>query len=327
MTRKNKLLIFGTMLIIATVGQAKAKNLKNENTAVFIEENEKEANDDIFIEFTEEENEKAPDKNIDVVSYTNLKTNKKNKKDENKYVAFEQDNYGILAANLEELDEDYIVSSQVFELTGIKDSLEPLNRRMYAFNTQLDRKVLYPASRVYSAVVPKPIRKGISNFYNNFNEIPTFVNSVLQLKPGKAVNALGRFFVNSTVGVLGVADVATKFGMKKDPETMGDTLGHYGVRGGSYLILPVFGPSNLRDAFGTAVDTLGEGAVRGLVEDKLFFDTGVFDKNIYGSTRPIVTGLNARSMLSMRYGDLNSPFEYDLIKALYYNYRKIRIIK
>ena len=74
MTRKNKLLIFGTMLIIATVGQAKAKNLKNENTAVFIEENEKEANDDIFIEFTEEKNEKAPDKNIDVVSYTNLKT-------------------------------------------------------------------------------------------------------------------------------------------------------------------------------------------------------------------------------------------------------------
>lgn len=80
MTRKNKLLIFGTMLIIATVGQAKAKNLKNENTAVFIEENEKEANDDIFIEFTEEKNEKAPDKNIDVVSYTNLKTNKKIKK-------------------------------------------------------------------------------------------------------------------------------------------------------------------------------------------------------------------------------------------------------
>ena len=327
MTRKNKLLIFGTMLIIATVGQAKAKNLKNENTAVFIEENEKEANDDIFIEFTEEKNEKAPDKNIDVVSYTNLKTNKKNKKDENKYVAFEQDNYGILAANLEELDEDYIVSSQVFELTGIKDSLEPLNRRMYAFNTQLDRKVLYPASRVYSAVVPKPIRKGISNFYNNFNEIPTFVNSVLQLKPGKAVNALGRFVVNSIVGVLGVADVAKNMGMKRDPETMGDTLGHYGVGTGPYLVLPMFGPSNIRDAIGTGIDTVTEGAVRGVAEEKLFFDTGVFDKTVYGFTRPAVTGLNARSMLSMRYGDLNSPFEYDLVRALYHNYRKIQVVK
>jgi len=227
-------------------------------------------------------------------------------------------------ANLEELDEDYIVSSQVFELTGIKDSLEPLNRRMYAFNTQLDRKVLYPASRVYSAVVPKPIRKGISNFYNNFNEIPTFVNSVLQLKPGKAVNALGRFFVNSTVGVLGVADVATKFGMKKDPETMGDTLGHYGVRGGSYLILPVFGPSNLRDAFGTAVDTLGEGAVRGLVEDKLFFDTGVFDKNIYGSKSTFLKVVKWLIVLFMSaiYGVLNFII-IGIIMAMYTVYSKV----
>ena len=198
---------------------------------------------------------------------------------------------------------------------------------MYAFNTQLDRKVVYPVSRVYSAIVPKPIRKGISNFYNNFKEIPTFINSVLQLKPGKAINALGRFVVNSTVGILGVTDVATKFGMKNDPETMGETLGHYGVKEGSYLVLPILGPSSLRDAFGTAVDTLGEGAVRGLAEDKLFFDTGVFDEKIYGAARPIVTGLNARSMFSMRYGDLNSPFEYDLVKALYYNYRKIKIIK
>ena len=327
MTRKNKLLIFGTMLIIATVGQAKAKNLKNENTAVFIEENEKEANDDIFIEFTEEKNEKAPDKNIDVVSYTNLKTNKKNKKDENKYVAFEQDNYGILAANLEELDEDYIVSSQVFELTGIKDSLEPLNRRMYAFNTQIDKKIVYPASRIYAAVVPKPIRKGISNFYNNFKEIPTFVNSVLQLKPGKAANALGRFVVNSTAGLLGVTDVAKNIGLKSDPETMGDTLGHYGIKTGSFLILPALGPSTVRDAVGTAADTAIEGAARGVAEEKLFFDTGVFDKNVYGFTRPVVTGLNARSMFNLRYGDLNSPFEYDFVKALYYNYRKIRIIK
>lgn len=113
-----------------------------------------------------------------------------------------------MAENLEELDEDYIVSSQVFQLTGIDDSLEPFNRRMYAFNTQLDRKVLYPVSRVYSAVIPKPVRKGISNFYNNFKEIPTFVNSVLQLKHGKAANALGRFVVNSTAGLLGVTDVA-----------------------------------------------------------------------------------------------------------------------
>lgn len=326
MAQKNKLLMFGTILIVATIGHSKMLDIKNENTITFMEENEKEVNDDLFIEFVDGKIAETPDKNIDLISQTNIKT-KKNKIDKNKYIAFEQDGYGILAANLEELDEDYIASSQVFQLTGINDSLEPFNRRMYAFNTQLDRKVLYPASRVYAAVVPKPIRKGISNFYNNFSEIPTFVNSLLQLKPGKAANALGRFVVNSTVGVLGVADVAKNMGMKRDPETMGDTLGHYGVGTGSYLVLPMFGPSNIRDAIGTGIDTVTEGAVRGVAEEKLFFDTGVFDKTVYGFTRPAVTGLNARSMLSMRYGDLNSPFEYDLVRALYHNYRKIQVVK
>ena len=326
MAQKNKLLMFGTILIVATIGHSKMLEIKNENTIMFMEENEKEVNDDLFVEFVDGKIAETPDKNIDLISQTNIKT-KKNKVDKNKYIAFEQDGYGILVANLEELDEDYIASSQVFQLTGINDSLEPFNRRMYAFNTQLDRKVLYPASRVYSAVVPKPIRKGISNFYQNFSEIPTFVNSILQLKPGKAANALGRFVVNSTVGVLGVADVAKNMGMKRDPETMGDTLGHYGVGTGSYLVLPMFGPSNIRDAIGTGIDTVTEGAVRGVAEEKLFFDTGVFDKTVYGFTRPVVTGLNARSMLSMRYGDLNSPFEYDLVRALYHNYRKIQVVK
>lgn len=326
MAQKNKLLMFGTMLIVATIGHSKMLEIKNENTIMFMEENEKEVNDDLFVEFVDGKIAETPDKNIDLVSQTNIKT-KKNKVDKNKYIAFEQDGYGILVANLEELDEDYIASSQVFQLTGINDSLEPFNRRMYAFNTQLDRKVLYPASRVYLAVVPKPIRKGISNFYQNFSEIPTFVNSILQLKPGKAANALGRFVVNSTVGLLGVTDVAKNMGMKRDPETMGDTLGHYGIGAGSYLVLPITGPSSIRDAIGTGIDTVATSAARGVAEEKLFFDTGVFDKTVYGFTRPAVTGLNVRSLLNMRYGDLNSPFEYDLVKAFYYNYRKIQVAK
>ena len=326
MAGKNKLLMFGTMLAVATLGKAELMEIKNEDTITYIEERNKEANDDLFVEFVNSKTQETSDKNIRLVPQTNVKI-KKNKPDTNKYIAFEEDGYGVLANNLEELNEDYIVSNQVFQLTGINDSLEPFNRRMYAFNTQIDKKIVYPASRIYAAVVPKPIRKGISNFYNNFSEIPTFVNSVLQLKPGKAVNALGRFVVNSTVGVLGVADVAKNMGMKRDPETMGDTLGHYGVRTGTFLVLPVLGPSNIRDAIGSAADTMAEGAVRTAAEEKLFFDTGVFDKKVYGFTRPAVTGLNARSMLSMRYGDLNSPFEYDLVKAFYYNYRKIQVIK
>ena len=326
MAGKNKLLMFGTMLAVATLGKAELMEIKNENTITYIEERNKEANDDLFVEFVNGKTEETSDKNIKLVPQTNIKI-KKNKPDTNKYIAFEEDGYGVLANNLEELNEDYVVSNQVFQLTGINDSLEPFNRRMYAFNTQIDKKIVYPASRIYAAVVPKPIRKGISNFYNNFSEIPTFVNSVLQLKPGKAVNALGRFVVNSTVGVLGVADVAKNMGMKRDPETMGDTLGHYGVKTGPFLVLPVLGPSDLRDAVGAGIDSISEGAVRRVAEEKLFFDTGVFDKNVYGFTKPVVTGLNASSMIGMRYGDLNSPFEYDLVKAIYYNYRKIQVIK
>ena len=108
---------------------------------------------------------------------------------------------------------------------------------------------------------------------------------------------------------------------------MGDTLGHYGIGTGSFLVLPVLGPSTVRDAVGSTADAAMEGAARGVVDKKLFFDTGIFDKTVYGFTRPVVTGLNARSMLGIKYGDLNSPFEYDLVKALYYNYRKIQVMK
>jgi len=326
MARKNKLLILGAMFAITAVGKAELMEIKNEDTVMFLEESRKEANDDLFIKFEDGKVAQIPDKNIDLVERTNVKI-KKNKSDLNKYIAIEQDGYGVLAENLEELNEDYIVSSQVFQLTGINDSMEPFNRRMYALNTQLDRKIVYPASRIYAAAVPKPVRKGISNFYNNFKEIPTFVNSVLQLKPGKAANALGRFVVNSTAGLLGVTDVAKNIGLRSDPETMGDTLGHYGIGTGSFLVLPVLGPSTVRDAVGSAADAAMEGAARGVVDKKLFFDTGIFDKTVYGFTRPVVTGLNARSMLSIKYGDLNSPFEYDLVKALYYNYRKIQVMK
>ena len=326
MARKNKLLILGAMFAITAVGKAELMEIKNEDTVMFLEESRKEANDDLFIKFEDGKVAQIPDKNIDLVERTNVKT-KKNKSDLNKYIAIEQDGYGVLAENLEELNEDYIVSSQVFQLTGINDSMEPFNRRMYALNTQFDKKIAYPASRIYAAAVPKPVRKGISNFYNNFKEIPTFVNSVLQLKPGKAANALGRFVVNSTAGLLGVTDVAKNIGLRSDPETMGDTLGHYGIGTGSFLVLPVLGPSTVRDAVGSAADAAMEGAARGVVDKKLFFDTGIFDKTVYGFTRPVVTGLNARSMLSIKYGDLNSPFEYDLVKALYYNYRKIQVMK
>lgn len=331
MKKNNKLLVFCTLFAATTVIQAKQSKLvdiDNLNYVSQLENIEDEKNDNIFVEFIDGSVVEKPGKSIDKVPRSVIRSKKKKgQSDVNRYVAFDEDSYGVLTNNLTELDEDYVVSSKIFDLTGMNDAMEPFNRRMYAFNTQFDEKIAYPVSRVYGAIVPKPVRKGIANFYNNFKEIPTFVNSLLQLKPGKAINALGRLAVNSTVGVLGVMDVASHMGMQKDWETMGDTLGHYGVNTGSYLVLPLLGPSTVRDGVGTLADTAMESAARGAVEDALFFDKGVFDENIYGFTRPVMTGLNARSLISFKYGDLNSPFEYDLVRAFYYNFRKIQVAK
>lgn len=317
MNNKNIKLTFSLVLFLASISQAKVKNEKIEK---YIDsEIIKEVNDNTFVKFVDRDIVTKPNENFDVVHY---KIN-----NESKSHSIVQDNYGIIANNMDYLDEEYIISSKVFDLTSINDSLEPFNRRMYAFNTQLDKKVVYPVSVVYGTIIPKPIRIGINNFFKNFDEVPTFVNSLLQLKPKKAVNALGRFTVNSTIGILGLTDPATKIGLKKDSETMGDTLGHYGVKSGSYLVLPILGPSTLRDGVGLIADNTMESYVMGIAEEKLFFDTKIFDKTIYGHTRPIVTGLNARSLITFRYGDLNSPFEYDLVRAFYYNFRKINIKK
>ncbi len=350
MKKKNKFLILGVMTAITAISQSgEIKKVdeeinegnyynttvsqfseSNTNSDVFVREIaianmvENEINDNIFVEFVDGDTLEEPEQNMELQSIIKTKDKSKNK---GKVYAVEKDNYGIVASNIEELDEDYIVSGKVFELTGIHDGLERFNRGMYAFNTQVDKKIVYPASVVYGTIVPKPIRNGIANFYDNFKEIPTFVNSMLQLKPKKAVNALGRFVVNSTIGILGVNDVASKMGMKEDPETMGDTLGHYGIGAGSYLVLPGLGPSTIRDGIGSAVDSAMEGGVRRVAEKELFFDTGVFDKKVYGFTRPVVTGLNARSLIGFKYGDLNSPFEYDLVRAFYSNYRKLQIKK
>ena len=317
MNNKNIKLTFSLVLFLASISQAKVKNEKIEK---YIDsEIIKEVNDNTFVKFVDGDIVTKPNENFDVVHY---KIN-----NESKSHSTVQDNYGIIANNMDYLDEEYIISSKVFDLTSINDSLEPFNRRMYAFNTQLDKKVVYPVSVVYGTIIPKPVRIGINNFFKNFDEVPTFVNSLLQLKPKKAVNALGRFTVNSTIGILGLTDPATKIGLKKDSETMGDTLGHYGVKSGSYLVLPILGPSTLRDGVGLIADNTMESYVMGIAEEKLFFDTKIFDKTIYGHTRPIVTGLNARSLITFRYGDLNSPFEYDLVRAFYYNFRKINIKK
>ncbi len=127
------------------------------------------------------------------------------------------------------------------------DKLEPLNRKVFAFNDTMDRWLLKPVAKGYRAIVPGPVKSGVGNFFDNLGEVSNIVNSGLQWKWGNAAHSTGRLLMNSTVGVLGVFDVATLAGLEeKEPESFGQTLGQWGVPRGSYLVLPFLGPSTIR---------------------------------------------------------------------------------
>jgi phospholipid-binding lipoprotein MlaA len=134
------------------------------------------------------------------------------------------------------------------------DPLEPFNRAMFNFNDKLDRYFLKPVAKGYRAVVPSPARTGISNFFSNLHEPGVMVNDVLQGKFKHAASDLGRFLVNTTIGIYGLFDVATHFGLEQHNEDFGQTLGKWGVGSGPYLVLPFFGSSDFRDAPSLYVD-------------------------------------------------------------------------
>lgn len=134
-----------------------------------------------------------------------------------------------------------------------RDPLEGFNRAMWGLNRGLDQALIRPAAVVYRTVTPRPARRGLSRIFANLSEPWSFVNNLLQGKPGRAFNNLGRFVVNTTIGVGGLADHATGLGLRPTPEDFGQTLAAWGVNSSTYLVLPVFGPSTIRDGVGTGV--------------------------------------------------------------------------
>lgn len=135
-----------------------------------------------------------------------------------------------------------------------KDSLEGFNRAMFALNENLDKIVIKPATQGYAAVVPTVVRQGVSNFFANIGDIYIAANDLLQGKAPDAINDVGRVLVNTTLGVLGLRDVASELGVEKHDEDFGQTLGAWGVGEGVYIVLPFFGPRTVRDSFGLALD-------------------------------------------------------------------------
>jgi phospholipid-binding lipoprotein MlaA len=138
------------------------------------------------------------------------------------------------------------------------DPLEPLNREIFGFNQFLDRVLLAPVAKIYVAIVPEDGRDAIRRLLDNMKEPTLFFNNVLQGEFERAGITLGRFTINTTLGLVGLFDVAAKLGLERQPADFGQTLFVWGFPEGPYLILPILGPSNPRDAIGMGVDSYAD---------------------------------------------------------------------
>lgn len=205
------------------------------------------------------------------------------------------------------------------------DPWEGFNRRMYNFNYHFDRFIFLPLVKGYEFITPDYVEDRISSFFKNLGELQNLTNNLFQLKGKSGAITFGRFLVNTSIGIAGLYDPATSFGLLRRNEDFGQTLGHYGVGAGPYLVLPVFGPSTVRDATGLAFDAAVYNAVTNEIINEFDMDTGDEDKLIYGLA--LLRAIDVRHRTSFRYYKSGSPFEYDLIRHFYLQIRDIEIGK
>jgi phospholipid-binding lipoprotein MlaA len=213
-------------------------------------------------------------------------------------------------------DSDELLDKSARYPLQVYDPWEGFNRRVYKFNAQFDTHVFLPVVGGYETVTPKFMRTGISNFFSNLRDIRNFINSVLQLKIEKAAFTSARFTFNTTVGLLGFIDVATPMDLPQSNEDFGQTLGVWGVGQGPYLVLPLLGPSSVRDGVGLGVDWFVETTIRDAVV------------NLETREKWALAGLNAidtRYRIGFRYNETGSPFEYDLVRLLYTKKREFQV--
>ncbi len=198
------------------------------------------------------------------------------------------------------------------------DPLQELNADTFGVIQDVDQAVVGPVALAYEDAVPSPIRSGLSNFLSNLGEPIVFLNYLLQLKPGKAVETLGRFAINSTIGIGGLVDVAKRppFNLPKRNNGFANTLGYYGVEPGPFLFLPLIGPTTVRDLFGRVVDL----SVLPVAVGK------PFNQLVYTLPAGIITSLDIRAEQDeqiQKLRDSNDP--YTATRELYLQQRQAEI--
>ena len=216
---------------------------------------------------------------------------------------------------------DKMLKEGVTYAVDVYDPIEGFNRRAYTFNYYFDKFIFLPIVAVYEFILPDYVEDRVSNFVDNIFEFNNLTNNILQLKADPAGITIGRFVLNTTIGVAGLWDPATYLGLERQTEDFGQTLGHYGVGDGPYIVLPILGPSNLRDTTGLVVDT---------VAFSLFVDevqSDWMDDNDVSLIFSGVAAVDKRHRQSFRYYQTGSPFEYEMIRMLYGSKRQIEIAK
>ena len=200
------------------------------------------------------------------------------------------------------------------QATGISDPWEGFNRTVFRFNYRFDKYVFLPVVRAYQAVAPDIVETGIHNFRRNVDDVTTLVNSILQLSFEKTMNTTTRLLVNSTIGLAGFINVASD--VPRSDEDFGQTLGHWGVGTGPFLMLPILGPSNVRDGIGLGVDYYITTGIR----------DWVFNLESWQSwTWTAIAAVDIRSHTSFRYYETGSPFEYEWVRLLYSTKRQLDV--
>jgi phospholipid-binding lipoprotein MlaA len=180
------------------------------------------------------------------------------------------------------------------------------NRGVYRFNTRFDEAIFLPVANGYRRL-PLPVRTGVHNFFANLREIPSVINYTLQGRLGRGANSLGRLVINSTVGIGGLFDVAKHLNMIRAPTGFGTTLAKWGMHPGAYLVIPILGPSTLREGVGYAADY---GAAYGINVANLY-------RGAQSWGLGTLNAVDVRANTSFRYYSSGSPFEYETIRFLY----------
>jgi phospholipid-binding lipoprotein MlaA len=203
---------------------------------------------------------------------------------------------------------DEVVAGRGPHLLEVDDPIEGLNRGTYRFNYYFDEYLYRPVVRVYEIVLPDFVKNRVSDALDNIGEFGNLTNNLFQIKFIDAGITVSRVVINSTVGIAGLWDPATRWGLTRKPADFGQTLGHYGVGSGAYVVLPAFGPSNVRDTAGLAADAAAFSLVGPIAWVNETAVTGAYAG---------ISALDKRHRIAFRYHQTGSPFEYELLRMLY----------